>query len=370
MRILHVVPTYFPAVRYGGPIVAVHGLCKALVRRGHEVEVFTTNIDGDALLDVPAGVPVELDGVRVSYFPCPVRRIYWSPAMRRRLREVAETFDVIHIHAVFLWPGVAAAREAHRRGTPYVISPRGMLVPALIRAKSEVPKMLWLRLFEAEGFRHAAAIHFTSQLEWSEATGVGLPLPSPFVVPNGVDLSSRPAVPRDSRTLVFLGRLNWKKGIDRVIERLPALPDVRFVVAGNDEERLTPQLIELATRLGVRERVDFHGPVYGPAKDELLARATLFVLPSVSENFGNAVLEALAMETPAVLSRDVGLAEEVVRAGAGIVGLNGIAALLDDPGKREAMGRNGRSLVERDYGWDGVAARMETLYAALRRSRA
>src|SRR3954471_9492384 len=127
MRVLHVVPTYAPAWRYGGPIVAVHGLCKALVARGHEVDVFTTNVDGDGVLDVPTDRPVERDGVRVRYFPARLRRLYWSPAMARALAADVRGYDLVHIHAVFLWPGVAAARAARRVHVPYIVSPRGML---------------------------------------------------------------------------------------------------------------------------------------------------------------------------------------------------------------------------------------------------
>ncbi len=372
MRILHVVPTYFPARRYGGPIVAVHGLCKALAARGHEVDVFTTNVDGDGTLDVPVATPVDLDGVRVRYYRSPFPRLYWSPGMRGALRSEITRYDVVHIHAVYLWPGVAAARAAHRARVPYVISPRGMLVPELVAQKSRFAKTAWLRLFERQGFAQAAAIHFTSQLEWDDAKRLdALPLPSPLVIPNGIDVVPRPDVDRDDRTLLFLGRITWKKGLERVIEALPALPDVRFIVAGNDEESLTPKLRALAVSLGVADRVEFPGPVYGAAKNELFARATLFVLLSTSENFANAVLEALAMETPAVLSSGVGLAEEVVRADAGALGIGSgvetIAALLRDPERRARMGRNGRALVESRFAWPRIALEMERAYEALAR---
>ncbi len=365
MRILHVVPTYLPARRYGGPIVAVHGLCKALASRGHAVDVFTTNVDGSETLDVPESTPVDVDGVRVRYFPSPFRRLYWSPDLRRALDAEVGTYDVVHIHAVYLWTGIAAARAARKAGIPYVISPRGMLVPELIRRKSRIVKTLWLRLVERRGFAHAAAMHFTSALEGQEAARIGLPLPSPFVVPNGIDVETRPDVPRDDATLLFLGRVSWKKGLDRVIAALPSLPSVRFAIAGNDDEDLTPRLRELAQQHGVTDRVDFLGPVYGTAKNELLARATLFILLSTSENFGNAVLEALAMETPAVLSRDVGLAEEVVRAGAGIIGLEEIADLLRDRERRQQMGRNGRMLVESRFAWTRIAQEMEEAYGKI-----
>ncbi len=365
MKILHVVPTYFPARRYGGPIVAVHGLCKALVARGHEVHVFTTNVDGDGVSDVPTDRVVDVDGVAVRYFPSPFPRLYWSPAMRRALRDVRE-FDVVHSHAVYLWPGVAAARASRLANVPYVISPRGMLVPELIRQKSRAMKTLWLQLMERRGFAHASAIHFTSQLEWDDAKRVGVPLPSPVVIPNGVEIPPRPNVAREERTLVFLGRVNWKKGLDRVIEALPSL-NARLIVAGNDEENLTPRLRALATSVGAN--VDFVGPVYGAAKDELLARATLFVLMSTSENFGNAVLEALAMETPAVLSEGVGLADEVVSAGVGVIGFDKVNALLDDANARAEMGRLGRALVESRFAWPIVAKQMEEAYCSLKSRR-
>lgn len=361
MKILHVVPTYVPAFRYGGPIVSVHGLCKALVARGQEVHVFTTNVDGDATLDVPTDRAVDVDGVQVRYFPSQFPRLYWSPEMRRALHNVRE-YDVVHSHAVYLWPGVAAARAARKAHVPYAISPRGMLVPELIQRKSRAMKTLWLQLLERRGFANASAIHFTSQLEWDDAKRVGIPLPSPAVIPNGVDLPPRPNVAREERTLVFLGRVNWKKGLERVIEALPSL-NARLIVAGNDEENLTPRLRTLALSLGAN--VEFLGPVYGDAKHELLARATLFVLLSTSENFGNAVLEALAMETPAVLSAGVGLADEVVRAGAGVVGLDSVPALLDDANARAEMGRRGRALVESRFAWPIVAKDMEDLYCSI-----
>ena len=105
MRILHVVPSYLPALRYGGPIISVHGLCKALAGRGHDVHVFTTNVDGDGESPVPTGIPVDLEGVKVWYFPVPMlRRLYWSPQMKSALDEQMSGFDVLHTHSVFLWP--------------------------------------------------------------------------------------------------------------------------------------------------------------------------------------------------------------------------------------------------------------------------
>ncbi|HKO56480.1 MAG TPA: glycosyltransferase [Thermoanaerobaculia bacterium] len=358
MRLLHVVPTYLPATRYGGPIVAVHGLCKALAARGHEVHVFTTNVDGRGVSDVPLRRPIEMDGVQVHYFSSPFPRLYWSPSMGRALRDV-RSFDVVHLHSVFLWPTFAAARAAHQAQVPYVITPRGMLVPELIRRKSRRVKSAWLRLVERRSFADAAAIHFTSHRELQDAQGVGLPMPHPSVVPNGIDLAARPDVPREAGTIAFLGRINWKKGLDRLIDTLP--DGARLLIAGNDEENLTPRLRKLAEG----KDVEFLGPVHGEAKWELLARATIFALPSLSENFGNAVVEAMMMETPVVLSPEVGLAEHVAFANAGVMADDfraALTSLLHDAPRREELGRNGRALVERELTWPRVAAQMEEVY--------
>jgi glycosyltransferase involved in cell wall biosynthesis len=320
---------------------------------------------------------VELDGVGVHYFPSPFRRLYWSPQMRNALITSMRPYDIAHLHSVFLYPTFAAARVALFSRVPYVISPRGMLVPELIAAKSRWMKTAWLRLIERRSFTHAAAIHFTADREREDALRTKMPIPASFVVPNGIVLSGAPAASpaqRDDHTILFLGRISWKKGIDRLIAALPHIKRGRLLIAGNDEENLTPRLTELAERLGVADRVEFRGRVDGEAKEALLARATIFALTSMSENFGNVVLEAMAARTPVVLTAEVGLAEEVRRTHAGLVVpaqpreiANAINNLLDDPEERRAMGERGRHAVETRFTWPRVAEEMETHYARLLR---
>ncbi len=367
MRILHVVPTYLPATRYGGPIVSVHGLCRALAERGHEVHVFTTNVDGDGTSAVAVGEPVNLDNVLVHYFASPFRRLYYSPAMRRALRD-ARHYDLVHLHSVFLWPTYAAARAARRAGAPYVVSPRGMLVPELVRRKSRLAKSAWIALAEKSTLMHSHGVHFTSQRELEDAQRLALPLPSPFVIPNGVDL------PRDTRVarrdmFLFLGRINWKKGIDRLIDAIALVPEVQLVVAGNDEEELTPKLRAQAQQRGLVDRIEFRGEVAAEAKDELLQSAAALVLPSYSENFGNVVLEAMAARTPVVVTPEVGLAETVTACGAGVVAggepatlAAALRDLLRDDARRREMGERGRRAVEESFTWPAVAEAMESAY--------
>lgn len=385
LRILHVVPTYLPATRYGGPIHSVHGLCRALVRNGHSVSVATTTVDGDSDSDVPTGRAVPLDGVSVWYFPATAamlpkglaRRLYVSREMAKMLDRSTPSFDMVHLHSVYLWPTWAAARSARSHAIPYVLSPRGMLVPELIRQRNAVVKATWLVTIERRNLQHAAAVHVTSQRELSDARKTRLPLPCPFVVPNGVDLvERRPSEERERSTILYLGRISWKKAIDRLIEAMRWLPSVKLIVAGNDDEGLTPRLEELAGRFGVAERVRFTGPVHGEEKSRLLASCAALVLPSHSENFGNVVLEAMAHGTPVIVTPQVGIADAVLRCGSGIVIDNdpaqlakAIGEILADPTTAAEMGNRGRHLVEQEFTWQSAASRMADEYRRIIESR-
>jgi glycosyltransferase involved in cell wall biosynthesis len=373
-----VVPTYLPAWRHGGPILAVHGLCKALVTRGHEVTVFTTDIHGDGTLDVPLARPVDVDGVEVRYFPVlPPRRLYVAPGLGAAARAEAARFDAVHLHSVFLWPTSAAARAAERAGVPYLLSPRGMLVPELIRAHGRRRKLAWMLLAERRTIERAAALHVTSALEAREATRLDLPLPPFEVVPNGIDPApwagdpaalspAVRAVVEGGPFLLFLGRLSWKKGLDRLIPALARVPGALLAVAGNDEEEILPRLERLARDSGVAERVCFLGPVHGADKAALLHRTAALVLPSRSENFGNVVLEAWAAGRPVAVTPEVGLAAMVRETGAGIVADGDLGAalrnLLADPAGLDEMGRRGAAMVRQRFDWAAVAEEMEGVY--------
>ena len=169
--------------------------------------------------------------------------------------------------------------------------------------------------------------------------------------------------------LLFIGRINWKKGLERLIAALATIPDCRLVIAGNDEEGYQPKLEAIAARAGVRMRISFVGPVYGEEKAALLRRALMLVLPSYSENFGNVVLEAMAEGCPVVVTPEVGAADVVIESGAGIVlegdpaklGV-GIRDLIADKGALVLMGGKGREFVRQHYTWEAIANKMEVAY--------
>jgi glycosyltransferase involved in cell wall biosynthesis len=384
LRILQVVSAYYPAVRYGGPIRSVHGLSAALARRGHDVHVYTTNVDGEGVLDVPLDRPVELDGVRVHYYGVPaMRRLWWSPTLGRRLRETIRQFDVVHIHAVFLWPMLAAARTAARAGVPYVIAPRGMLIRDVIHRKNRWVKTAWINLVERATLARAAAVHVTAHLEGAELQALRLPVHNVTWIPNGVEwpeshvpLEAGPFAGLPSRYVLFLSRISWKKGLDRLITAWQSVPDVPLVIAGNDDEGYQPGLERQVRSLGIANRVHFVGPVSDAHKWALYERAEAFVLPSYSENFGNAVAEAMAMGCPVALTPEVGIAPLVESTGAGIVASGNppdfaaaVRNLLSDPRLRRQMGARGVEAARAHLSWSAVAAQTEDLYRKVLRER-
>lgn len=386
VKILHVVPSYAPAWRYGGPIRSVHGLCRALCGAGHEVHVYTTDADGPGNLDVPLATPVRMDGVHVWYFPTRLlRRLYWSPRMGDMLRKHAGGFDIIHLHSIYLWPTLAGARAARRARVPYVLSPRGMLMPSLIRAKSRWLKSAWIRIFERSNLAHAAATHFTSHAEAAEAAKLDLDLRRVLVVPNGADdediaTSDPRSEPVDFTRLaqpflLFIGRLSREKGLDRLVRCLVHAPACRLVIAGDGQDKgLRAGLESIALDAGVAARITFLGAVHGRDKARLLERAAALVLPSYAESFGNVVLEAMAAGRAVVVTPEVGAAEVVRSSGAGIV-VDGeprslgeaIDALLRAPERAAQMGARGRAAYESLFTWTAIARQMLAAYEQITR---
>ena len=383
MKLLHVVPTYLPAVRYGGPIFAVHGLCRALVERGHELEVFTTNVNGAQDSEVPVGIPVSIDGVKVRYFRSRfLRRLFFSPPLARALNLELATFSAIHLHSVYLWPTAATAALARRADIPYILSPRGMLVRDLIQRRSRYLKSAWIELVEKRNLKGAAAIHVTSSVEALELQRFGWRLPPIEVIPNGVDALSAhnggevsPDVRAIAvgRPLLFLGRLSWKKGLDRLIEAMAATQGPELVIVGTDDESISPKLRELARKLGVESRVRIlDRTVLGADKEHLYASARAFVLPSYSENFGNTVLEAMQRGLAVITTPEVGASQIVLEAKAGIVtpgDCKNLSAAIQSIWSSEpmtlAMGDAGRRHVDCHFGWTTIAAKMESIYESL-----
>lgn len=382
MRILHVIPTYVPAYRYGGPIRSVHGLAEAQSAAGDAVEVYTTDADGPGRSGVPTDRPVAVGRHQARYFRAGFpRRLGRAPALGRALDRDTAGFDLLHLHSVFQWPTAVAASAARRAERPYLVSPRGMLVGELVARHGALRKRLWIALFERRILRGSARIVATSALEATQLRALGLDLAPVVEIPNGVDLDelAAPAPEEISANVraaiaggpyvLFLGRLSWKKRIDLFLSALARLDGCRGLIAGPDDEGLAPRLRRQAAECGVAARIDLLGEVRGADRVALLRGARALVLLSSSENFGNAALEALACGVPVVVTGAVGLAAEVGRRGAGRIVepaaeavAAGLGELLDDPAAAREAGARGSRLVAERFTWTAVARALRAVY--------
>ena len=381
MKILHVISTLAP--RDGGPSKACVEMARAVARRGHEITIFATDKDGAGRLDVPTDRPVERDGVTLRYFPAAAPR-FWgrSPAMADALEVAIPTVDVVHMHSLYLYHDLMVGRFCRRFGVPYILRPHGSLDPYLWR-RHRLRKMVMELAFQNRVTRGAARLHFTTEDERTLAAPYVFGVPG-FVVPNGLDLDEFADLPPagtfrsrhpeigDRPLALFLGRLNFKKGLDILCDAFAAvardLPEARLVIAGPDDGMEPAARGWLAER-GIADRTIFTGMLTGADKYAVLRDADLFVLPSYTENFGIAVIEALACGVPVAISDHVGVWREVETAGAGwVTPVDAVAfagamrAALGDRPTAGARGQRGRELVARDYAWPSIAVELERNY--------
>ncbi len=387
MKLLHIVASFVPAWRYGGPVQSVSALCHGLARLGEDVTVFTTNIDGPDDLSVPLERPVLQDGIKVYYFQVQSPR-HWSFSwpLRKALERGGRSYDLLHLHAVFVYPTLTAGHFCRKYGIPYVVSPRGMLDPIVLRMKP-IRKKIYLNLFERRNLNGASALHYTAPHEEAQALPLQLRAP-PVVVPNGLDVQQFKHLPSpgsfrarhpelaNKRLILFLSRIHPKKGLDRLAHAFGELArrvsDAHLVIAGYDDEGYGVLVRRWLEAEGVLARVTFTGPLVGEDKLTAFCDCDLFVLPSYQENFGMAALEAMACGLPVVVSKGVYLYPEIQKAGAGLVvegEPEGLAAaievLLRDPCLRARMGEAGRQLVRERFSIERVADQMRLVYRTI-----
>lgn len=389
MRILQIVPSI--SLIYGGPSQMVLGLAPALARAGVEVTVLTTDSNGDIdqkPLDVPLNSPVEQDGYQIIYFRCaPFRRYKFSLDLLKWLNHHAHEFDLAHIHALFSPVSSVAATVCRWQKLPYILRPLGTLDPADLRKKRQL-KQLYAALLERPNLAGAAAIHFTSvqEAKISERFGVNT---RDLVIPLGVTgvgekgsggergnvVRSKFGIPEDVPLVLFMSRIDPKKGLDLLIPALEKLLAVglnfHFVLAGtNPQDPIYEEKIKLQIQNSpLRSRTTITGFVSGELKSALLQAADLFVLPSYYENFGIAVAEAMAAGKPVIISDQVHICQEVRDSESGWVGATDVQALfellqdaLHNPDESHRRGLNAQEYALKHYSWDAIASQIILAY--------
>ena len=382
MKILHVVPSLDPS--YGGPTTAALGLSSALARQGQDVEIVTTNAGVRGKLSVPLGKPVILRNVSVTYFSHQYfRNFKISLPLAGALKKRIPRFDIVHIHSLFQFSTLAACHYCRHYKKPYIICTLGQLDAYALKRKF-LRKKTYLRLFENRNLKNASALHFATEDERNHLADPSLKNRG-VVVSLGLDFDEFTNLPETGsfrtrypllgkkKIILFFGRVNFKKGLDILVSafaRIVAKRDeVILVIAGPDNESYGRKVKSWLHTRGIAGRVLFTGMLLDKDKLAVLRDSDIFVLPSYSESFGLAVIEAMACGLPVVISDRVGIFKEIMAARAGSIVAceeekltDALTHLLDNPGLRREMGENGRRLVQDQFTWDAAAQRMLRCY--------
>jgi glycosyltransferase involved in cell wall biosynthesis len=388
VKILHIIPSISPA--RGGTSRAIVDMVHALLDRGIDVEIATTNDDGDDLLSVPLGQRTIYDRIPTYFFPRfspsipALREFAFSGAFTTWLWQQITKYDSIHVHALFSYTSTVAMVIARLRGIPYLVTPHGLLCQWSLQ-QSRHKKQAYLKSIERSNLDRAHGIHLTCDLERDEVLALQFRSPTfvlplaltelPTQIPNAASLLRQQLnCPIDEPIILFLGRLHYKKGLDYPISALGKLQDRRFtlVIAGNGTPAYEAEIRSLVVAAGIEHRTQLVGFVEGEQKDLFIQGSDLFVLTSHSENFGLAVLEALVVGTPVLITPEVGLATIVRDNNLGYVAdldLDAITQALDryllDPTPAKLMGTRARAFTIENYNWDRIVTDLIQVYRSI-----
>lgn len=354
----------------GGPSTAARSMALSLVKRGHQVWI-TAHDDAQGSKQTTSDDYSNDSSLTVLRFPLTTRAWQYSKEYRRWINENIDQFDFVLSHSLFLSHSYFVARACRRRGVPYAIRPHGSL-NRLDLANRRLLKMVYLRTIERRALTGARFAFCTSDMEseqardWFGSRIVQIPL--------GVDEEFYRVV-RDivPSRILFLARIAEKKGLEILIRALAQLKEepgheaLELRVAGDASGPLGVKARELAKALELSQSVDFVGHVRLDRRLEEFASAQVYVLPSLDENFGISVAEALAVGCPVVITPGVSHATAVTAYRAGIVVERnvdavaaGIRTVLDltQPAYDE-MSKAARRLALDRFSWDRVAEQLE-----------
>lgn len=372
MRVLHVIPSL--ATSQGGPTVAMGVIERALVAMGIEIETATTDDDGKGRRNGNGtGLPIPENGCLRRYFPKNIDFYAVSFPLQRWLAQSVRNYDLIHIHGLFSHANTAAARAARHAGVPYIIRPYGVLNRYGVTQRRPLLKKLSLRWIESPLLRDAAAIHFTHQDEAKQAAMLGVPF-RPVIIPIGLEPIELPR-PEDQSppTILYLSRLNPVKNLESLLHAWSQLasrfPAWRLLIAGDGSPEYVQQLHALASSLQLGRQVEWLAHVGGSQKAQLLANASIFVLPSFSENFGIAAAEALLAGKACILTPGVAIASDAATRKAAIIAgpdetslASALESLITQPDLRKKLSEQAILYANDNLSTKRMAAQLIALY--------
>jgi glycosyltransferase involved in cell wall biosynthesis len=384
MNVLHVIPSV--SVAHGGPSRAIVEIERALADRGINVTTVTTDDDGRGRrLSVAREEAIEADFATRWYFPLNTEFYKVSLSLARWLQKNIKKFDLVHAHALFSFAPIAAAYIARGQNVPYVLRPLGVLGRYGMSRRRAQLKRISFALIERSLIESAAAVHLTSLAEKTEMESLGLTC-NGVVIPLGIDTGQAASLERKSSLrsenaieLLFLSRIDPKKNLENLLRAMPLVlrtrRNLRLAIAGSGDPAYIDKLMALAQHLQVADNIKWLGFVDGDQKHDVLASSAAFILPSYSENFGIAVIEALAAGLPCIVSKEVAISREIRIAKAGIVTdtgprsiAEGILRIVASDSGYQSMSAAAHNLAKTSFSREAMGHSLETLYREIKMS--
>ena len=384
-QILQVLPYFYPAFAFGGPVPVVYNLSRELARRGHEVSVYTTNA-----LDRKRSLKLEedlrcMDGFYVRYFKNIVRpySFFFSPDIIRIAKREIPKFDSIHLHGYRTFQNIVIAHYAKKHGVPYVLQAHGTL--PRIRVKQRL-KWIYDVFFGYRLLRDASKVIALSQVEAEQYRDMGVPGDKIAIIPNGIDLSEYADLPPkgtfkkkfgiddNEKIVLYLGRIHKLKGIDFLIKAYSCLvkngvKDSKLVIAGPDDGYLS-KARELACSSGISSSVLFLGFVTERDKVSAYVDSAVVVYPGQYEPFGLVSLEAAVFGKPVLIASGTPMSRIIKKGNFGfsinygdITSLaESLKMLLKNEDLAHAMGKRWRRYVKNNFDWKTTVSKIEAVY--------
>jgi glycosyltransferase involved in cell wall biosynthesis len=388
VKILKVVQSYYPFQERGGPVFKVRALARHLAQRGHKITVLTADLglkkrssDGLRPEKCPWGWRIDEDGVEAVYLPSLAS--YRAMTINSRLRKFCSDrlgqFDIVHFYGLYDVLGPAVGRRCRERGLPYVIEPMGMFRPI---DRSFRLKRLWHHTLGKSFIGNASQLVATSELEQKDLLEGGIPREKIVLRYNGVEIERQKdyrrgtfrekwSISQSEPLILFVSRLIPRKAADMLIAAFAkACPgEGKLVIAGPEgEPGYLAYLKKCAEENRVSGRVVFTGPVYDADKTAMYVDSDTLVLASYYENFANVVAEAVACDTPVIVSDKCGI-YSLIEGRAGLVVpvdkdalTTALKTLLGDKDLYERL-RTGCRQVANELTWGTLSERMENYYS-------
>lgn len=386
IHLAFVTPHYPPSRGYGGVTEASYRLSRAIADLGIDVSVITSDAQLDGRVPFDHFKHEEKEHLKIypyRYFKG--RKSAPSLFGHRTIYNVIKTCDVVYLNGIYAYPVTVGAWAAQRYHKPYVVAMRNGLDPFMFQIR-KTKKKIGFYTYVNTILKKAAAIHATAEQEvrHTEAFGVSGDF---VIIPNGVDSITIQQTDlkiakdewpqlKDKRVLLFLSRLSPQKGLDMLIPAWARLfqkyPDAVLVIAGPDYLGHENEIRALATQYNLGDSVLFTGEVNGERKLSLYKKASLFVLPSYSENFGNVIAEALSFKLP-VLTTTATPWNSINEYSCGLCvapNLDSITTALDgllqkSKAELKSMGKNAESLLANMNTWEHSAQEFVSLFQRL-----